>query len=224
MEIVVSLLVLLFSLTVHESAHALAAWRLGDDTALRLGRVTLNPMAHIDPVGTVLVPLSLALLHVGMMFGWAKPVPVNTLRLRNPLRDHAVIAAAGPASNLVLAVVFAVLLGLLAGAAHLQMRSGAVELGDGFAFFRMLFQYGVLLNVLLALFNLIPLPPLDGSWIMMATLKGSVAEAYARIRPYGFLLVILLMYVGLGRWLGRGVMVVGDWYLGISRLISGLFV
>lgn len=223
MEIAVSILVLLFSLTVHESAHALAALRMGDDTALRLGRVSLNPLVHIDPIGTIIVPLVMALLPGGLMFGWAKPVPVNTYRLRDPLRDHAMIAAAGPGSNLLLAAVFAVLLGVLAGVAHLQVRAGATDLGSGFVFLHMLFQYGVVLNILLALFNLIPLPPLDGSWIVMATLKGRLAEAYERLRPFGFLLVILLMNVGLGQVLWRGVNYVGAWYMEISRFIGNLF-
>ncbi len=224
MDIVVPIVVLLFSLTVHESAHALAALRMGDDTALRLGRVSLNPLVHIDPIGTILVPLVMALLPGGIMFGWAKPVPVNTFRLRDPVRDHAVIAAAGPGSNLVLAAVFAVLLGLLAGVAHLQIRGGATDLGAGFEFLRMLFQYGVLLNILLALFNLIPLPPLDGGWIARIFLKGQAAEMFERIRPFGFVVVILLMNVGLGRVLWRGVEYLGNRYLEISRFIGNLFV
>ncbi len=223
MDIAIPILVLLFSLTVHESAHALAALRLGDDTALRLGRVTLNPLAHIDPIGTIVVPLVMALLPGGIMFGWAKPVPVNTFQLRNPMRDHAIIAAAGPASNLVLAGVFAVLLGLLAGIAHQQVQSGGVTLGSGYKFLLLLFKWGVMLNILLALFNLIPLPPLDGSWIMMATLKGELADAYASLRPFGFVIVILLMNVGLGRVLYRCVIFVSEWYLQISNFVSRFF-
>jgi len=223
MDIAIPILVLLFSLTVHESAHALVALRMGDDTALRMGRVTLNPLAHIDPIGTIVVPLVMALLPGGIMFGWAKPVPVNTFQLRNPMRDHAIIAAAGPASNLVLAGVFAVLLGLLAGFAHQQVQSGAVTLGSGYTFLRLLFEWGVMLNILLALFNLIPLPPLDGSWIMMATLKGEMADAYARLRPFGFVIVILLMNVGLGRVLHRFVIFVSEWYLQISGFVSRFF-
>ncbi|MBU0741754.1 site-2 protease family protein [bacterium] len=224
MDVAIAILVLLFSLTVHESAHALAALRMGDDTASRMGRITLNPLAHIDPIGTIVVPLVMALLPGGIMFGWAKPVPVNTLRLRNPMRDHAVIAAAGPASNLVLAGVFAVLFGLLDGYAHARLQSGIVDLGAAYTFLRLLTQWGVLLNILLALFNLIPLPPLDGSWIMMAALKDELARSYARLYPYGFLLVIVLMNVGLGRLLWRGVLYVSAWYLQISNLVSRIFV
>jgi Zn-dependent protease len=222
MDVAIAILVLLFSLTVHESAHALAALRMGDDTALRMGRVTLNPLAHIDPVGTIVVPLVMALIPGGVIFGWAKPVPVNTFQLRNPLRDHAVIAAAGPASNLVLAGVFAVLLGLLAGYAHIRLEAGAVDLGTGYTFLYLLMQWGVMLNILLALFNLIPLPPLDGSWIMLATLKGDLARHYAALRPYGFMLVLLLMYLGLGRLLFKGMVHVGGWYLKISNFVNNL--
>ena len=223
MDIAIAILVLLFSLSVHESAHAAAALRMGDDTALRMGRVTLNPLAHIDPIGTIVVPVVMALLLGGMMFGWAKPVPVNTRLLGNPLRDHAIIAAAGPASNLVLAAVFAVLLGLLAGFAHLRLSAGA-ELGAAYTFLHLLFQWGVMLNILLALFNLIPLPPLDGSWILLSTLKGDLARHYASLRPYGFLLVLLLMNVGLGKVLHQGVIYFSGWYLKISNLVGSLFV
>lgn len=223
MDIPIAILVLLFSLTVHESAHALAALRLGDDTAKQLGRVSLNPLVHIDPIGTVLVPLVMALIPGGLMFGWAKPVPVNTFRLRNPMRDHAIIAAAGPVSNLLLAVVFAVLLGLLAGVTHLRLQSGATDLGEAASFLRLLFQYGILLNILLALFNLIPLPPLDGGWIMMASLRGELARAYARLRPFGFVIVLLLMNFGLGGILQRGVMSLSEWYFRLSNLVLQCF-
>ncbi len=223
MDIAIAILVLLFSLTVHEAAHALAALRLGDDTALRMGRVTLNPLAHIDPIGTIVVPVVMALLPGGLLFGWAKPVPVNTFQLRNPMRDHAIIAAAGPASNLVLAAVFAVLLGLLAAVAHHRLAAG-VELGAAYSFLHLLLQWGVLLNILLALFNLIPLPPLDGSWIMLATLKGDLARFYASLRPYGFMLVLLLMYLGLGKVIHGGVIYFSGWYMKISNLVGNLFV
>ncbi len=223
MDVAIAILVLLFSLTAHESAHALTALRMGDDTAYKMGRVSLNPLVHIDPIGTIAVPLVMALLPGGLIFGWAKPVPVNTFQLRNPLRDHAIIAAAGPASNLVLAAVFAILLGLLAGFAHLRLQTGVVELGTGFTFLQLLFLRGIQLNILLALFNLIPLPPLDGSWIMMATLRDELARAYAKLYPYGFLLVIVLMNVGLGRLLWRGVQYVSEQYLQISRFVSQFF-
>jgi Zn-dependent protease len=223
-EIVVAIIVLLFSLTVHESSHALAARQLGDDTAYRLGRVSLNPMVHIDPIGTILVPIIALLLPGGMLFGWAKPVPVNGFRLRNPLRDHALIAAAGPASNLLLALVFAVLLGIVAGFGHRGLFSGGGTAGAAGVFLRLLCQWGISLNILLALFNLIPLPPLDGGWILRAGLHGQAAELFERIRPYGFLLILVLMNVGLGAYLGGAMSRVAGIYLhlvnGLANLIS----
>jgi len=215
-DIPILIFVLVFSLVVHECAHAYAALRLGDDTALRLGRLTLNPLPHLDPVGSVLLPLLMALLPGGMMIGWAKPVPVNTNRLGNPVRDHALVAAAGPFSNLLLALAAAVLLGVVTGWGH--SHGG----GSGLQFLARLFEYGIRLNVLLALFNLIPLPPLDGSWILLAGLRGEAAAAYERLRPYGFLLVILLLNVGLGSWLGSAMRVVGQFYYRIVFQVGAL--
>ena len=221
MQTPIAILVLLFSLSFHEFAHARAALRLGDDTAQRLGRVSLNPLAHIDPVGTIIVPLVMALLPGGMIFGWAKPVPVDERRLGSPLRDQALIAAAGPVSNLLLAAVFAIGLGLTLAGGHggpLATLAG----GDVGVFLRLLCQWGISLNVLLALFNMIPLPPLDGSWIMRLALRGDARAAYERLRPYGFLMVLALMYVGLGSMLGRGVAVVGSWYLQVALAVGNL--
>ncbi len=222
MEIPIIILVLLFSVIVHECAHGLVAERLGDPTARLMGRLTLNPISHIDPVGTILVPLVLALLHVGMLFGWAKPVPVNPANLRDPARDHAKVAAAGPASNLLLALISAVLLGLLAAALGQPraMGSGAGLASNLHAFFFMLLQYGVIYNVLLALFNLIPLPPLDGSWIVMRFLHGEALLAYARLRNLGFLVLVLLLSFGPARgMLGGAVYGLANVFFGVSNFI-----
>lgn len=215
-QIPIMIFVLVLSLVVHESAHAWAALRLGDDTALRLGRLSLNPLVHLDPIGSVVLPIMMALLPGGMMFGWAKPVPVNPNRLGNPTRDHALVAAAGPLSNLLLALVAAVLLGVLTGWAHLH---GG---GDGLRFLALLFEWSIRINVLLALFNLIPLPPLDGSWIMLAGLRGEAAEAYARLRPYGFLIILLLLNVGLGGVLHAASRLVGSFYYQLVYRIGSL--
>lgn len=215
-QIPIMIFVLVLSLVIHESAHAWAALRLGDDTALRLGRLSLNPLVHLDPIGSVLLPIMMALLPGGMMFGWAKPVPVNTARLGNPVRDHALVAAAGPASNLLLALAAAVLLGVVTGWGH------AMGGGDGLRFLALLLEWGIRINIVLALFNLIPLPPLDGSWILMAGLRGEAAEAYARLRPYGFLIIILLLNVGLGAWLGSATRVVGRIYYQIVFQVGNL--
>jgi Zn-dependent protease len=220
LQIPIALFVLLISLVVHESAHAYAALRLGDDTALRMGRLTLNPVAHLDPVGSILVP-AMGLMMGGFVIGWAKPVPVNTMRLRNPIRDHAIVAAAGPASNLLLALISAILLGLLTGWAH--GNPGAAGPGDGLAFLGLLFRWGITLNVLLAVFNLIPLPPLDGSWILLTFLKGEAAEFYMRLRPYGFLLILALLFLGLRHVLWAVVDTVSGGYYDIVFAVARLF-
>jgi len=223
MDTPITLLVLLFSVVLHECAHGWVAERCGDGTAREEGRLTLNPLPHIDPVGTILVPLVLALLPGGLVFGWAKPVPINPWRLRNLRRDQALVAAAGPASNLLLAGVFALLQGVLVGLVGLP--SG--HLGGGMGadlrlFLFQMFASGIYLNVLLALFNLIPLPPLDGSWIVLRWLRGEAALAYDRIRPFGFFIVLILMNVGLGGALNRAVMAVAGRYIDLANFVLRL--
>lgn len=176
--------VLLFSLSVHEAAHAWTASRLGDPTARLLGRVSLNPGVHIDPIGTVLFPL-IAMFSNLPIIGWAKPVPVNLRRLQAPRRDFMIIAAAGPASNLAIAVVASLLWRLGAGAAG---GSDWVALVLGMA---------IQLNVLLAVFNMIPVPPLDGGNVMAGLLPPAAAVIFDRMRPWGFLILYGLMFSGL---------------------------
>lgn len=219
MEIPVLILALLFSIIVHECAHGVAALRLGDDTALRAGRLTLNPIRHIDPLGTVVVPLLMALAPGGLLFGWAKPVPVDSRRFADPRRGQAVVAAAGPASNLLLALVCAIVLGAIAGLVHVRAIQGD-QPGAALEFLRLLFWDGVRINVLLAMFNLIPIPPLDGSWILFAFLRGEAAVGYARLRPYGFLLLLGMLFVGLGGVLARVVAEVSGFYLGIALQVA----
>jgi len=181
--------VLLFSLTVHESAHAWSAWRFGDPTAQRLGRISLNPVRHIDPIGTLLLPL-VAFTTGAPIIGWAKPVPVNGHNLDNPRRDFLYIAAAGPASNLV-----------LAGLASLVMRSvpvSPIELGLGPALpVWRIASVAFELNLLLAVFNRVPIPPLDGGNVLAGLLPSGLANLYDRlIRPWGFLLLYALLLTG----------------------------
>lgn len=184
----IAFLVLVLSLTIHEAAHAVTADRLGDPTARLLGRVSLNPAVHVDPIGTLLFPL-IAMFTGIPLIGWAKPVPVNPTRLgRHWKRKFMVIAAAGPASNIVLAL-----------AAAIALRVGPVPGGLGEATLAPLavFLYRVVgLNVLLAVFNMIPVPPLDGGNVLAGVLRGPVADAYDRLRPYGFLILYALILTG----------------------------
>jgi len=188
--IVVQIIAFAVAISFHEAAHAWAADKLGDPTARQLGRVTMNPLAHIDPVMTILFPAML--IFAGLPpFGAAKPVPVDTRNLAHPLRDHAWIAAAGPISNLILAAGAIVLLRL----AFLDPVRALVP--DGVMFYvYLLLQAMLVVNLLLATFNMIPIPPLDGSWILSALLPGPVATFYRSLQPYGFILLIALMYTG----------------------------
>jgi Zn-dependent protease len=184
--------VLLFSLSVHESAHGWMAERMGDDTATRLGRVTLNPLAHIDPLGTLLIPL-LQIFWGGVpLLGWAKPTPVGAQNFRRLARGHILVAGAGPASNLILALLFT-------GALFLGLRSGVRESEP----FMAILTTGVQMNVVLALFNLVPLPPLDGSWVVSWGLPREIARVYDRVvEPYGSWILLILFATGiLGRLL-----------------------
>jgi len=179
--------VLLVSLSIHEAAHAWTADRLGDPTARALGRVSLNPLVHIDPIGTVLLPLIAAVSHLPLI-GWAKPVPVTTRNLRQPRRDFMMVAAAGPISNLLQAVVAAMVLRVLAGFAARGQAPPSVVSG--------VFYLAVEVNLLLAFFNLIPVPPLDGGNVMLGLLPPRAALAYSRLRQYGFLVLYALMLSG----------------------------
>jgi Zn-dependent protease len=191
-QFLVILPVLLLSLTIHEAAHAVTADWYGDPTARRLGRISLNPAVHVDPVGTVILPV-LGILAGGFVFGWAKPVPVNPANLAQPRRDFLVIAAAGPASNILLAIGASWLLGAV---------PGGLAAADGFAGGLATFAFAMLqLNLLLAVFNMIPVPPLDGGNVLAGLLPAALAEPYDRlVRPYGFLILLVLMATG---WLYR---------------------
>jgi Zn-dependent protease len=192
-QVLISFLVLLFSLTVHEAAHAWSADRLGDATARMLGRVSLNPAVHVDPIGTVLFPL-IALLTNLPVIGWAKPVPVNILNLRSNWREkYMVIAAAGPASNIVLAVIASLVLRAIAPTSADALERGQVSVVAPLATVLVL---ATSLNLLLALFNMLPVPPLDGGNVLAGMLRGPVGEAFERLRPYGFLILYALMLTG----------------------------
>ncbi len=190
-QVFIAFLVLLFSLTVHEAAHAWSADLCGDGTARARGRVSLNPAVHIDPVGTILFPL-IALLTNLPILGWAKPVPVDLRQLGGDWRRKFMgISAAGPASNLVIAAVAAVALRLL-GPGDLDPASGLDVRGPLTA----LCETAIYINVLLAVFNMIPVPPLDGGNVLSGLLRGPAAAAFDRLRPYGFLILYGLMFTG----------------------------
>jgi Zn-dependent protease len=188
-EIFIDFLVLLLSLAVHESAHAWTASRLGDPTGRLLGRVSLNPTVHVDPVGTILFPL-LAMLSGLPIIGWAKPVPVNARKLKSHRRDFAVIAAAGPVANLLLALVAAV------GMRFLTVAPGDIASINLSGPLGLLMATLLQLNVLLALFNLLPVPPLDGSSVLAGLVPETFAVAIDRLRPYGFIILYALILTG----------------------------
>jgi Zn-dependent protease len=175
----------LFAITVHEAAHGYVARHFGDNTAWMLGRVTLNPIKHIDPVGTILMPLLLYFATAGtFLFGYAKPVPVNFGNLRNPKRDMIWVALAGPGANLIQALLWGVLFYVLAGA------------GVSEPFFMKMCQAGILTNVVMFVFNLFPLPPLDGGRVLVGLLPYKQALLLSRVEPWGFFIVMALVISG----------------------------
>lgn len=189
-QLTIAFIVLLFSLTVHESAHAWTADRLGDPTARRLGRVSLNPLVHIDPIGTVVFPL-LAMIGNLPVIGWAKPVPVDTRNLKNARRDYLFVAAAGPTSNLLIALLASVALRMVPVApATLGEMNVSVPLAS-------ILSRALELNVLLAVFNMIPIPPLDGGTVFAGLLPNRLADLFdSLMRPYGFLILYALLLTG----------------------------
>ena len=196
-------IILIASLSFHEASHAWTANRLGDPTARLLGRLTLNPLAHIDWIGTVLFPV-LAWLSALPLIGWAKPVPVNMRHLKNPRRDFAIVALAGPVSNVVLAV----------GAAVLLKAQGGMVPDSGQTFLTSILLNAVIMNVLLAVFNLIPIPPLDGGNVLAGLVPESTAQLLDQVRPYGiFLLYALLLSGVLDRFVFPIAHSLGSWLL-----------
>src|SRR5882757_5587642 len=194
----------LLAITLHEASHGFVAHLRGDDTAWRLGRVSFNPLKHVDPFGTILLPGLLLFLHTPFLFGYAKPVPVKFGALRHPRRDMVWVAGAGPAMNIVLAIVAA----LLVHAAFLVPEAGR-------DWFLQNLEHAIVINVILAVFNMIPLPPLDGGRVAVGLLPDVLAAPLARLERYGMLIMIGLLFILplVGNQLGRDLNVVG-WLLG----------
>ncbi len=195
----------MFAITIHEAAHGYVAKYFGDNTAYSQGRVSLNPLRHIDLIGTILVPLIFLLLPGNFLFGWAKPVPVNFNALRNPKKHMLWVAAAGPVANLIMAFLWAMVLSITPSSGAFAVALQAMALA------------GIIVNVLLMLLNLLPILPLDGGRITVSLLPESAARAYAKMEPYGIVIVIALLISGI---LGR---VLGPLIEGVMQFIAQIF-
>lgn len=214
-RLVVWALPVLFAITVHETAHGWMALRLGDPTAMMLGRLSLNPIKHIDPLGTLLVP-GLLLMFGGFLFGWAKPVPITYENLRHPKRDMALVAAAGPLSNLLMALFWALVI-------QLGLKLGT---GSGVALYLVYTGVaGIFINVILMVLNLLPLPPLDGGRVAVGLLPGPLSWRFSRIEPFGFPILLLLLFTGmLGKVLWPVISVMLFLLAGASGLSGELYI
>ena len=191
-RVAISAVPLLVAITFHEVAHGLAAYKMGDRTAKDMGRLTLNPLAHIDPVGTVLMPLVLLIVSQGtFMFGYAKPVPINPYNFRNPRRDMALSAAAGPGMNIALAIASLLILRLV-----IEPLSGIIPDPIAYPLSKML-DASMYFNVFLAAINLLPVPPLDGGRVVVGFLPAEQAHTYSKIEPYGMMIVLILLVTNL---------------------------
>ena len=186
-EFILAAIPVVFAITLHEVGHGWVAKLLGDNTAEQQGRLTVNPISHVDPIGTIAVP-SLLFFTAGFLFGWAKPVPVNWMKLNKPKRDMALVALAGPAANLLM-IIFWILL------AKLVMLTFS-EQSVVFQAMLIVLKWGFLINAILLLFNLLPMPPLDGSRVVMSILPTKLAVPYAKLEAYGLIIIVVLLATG----------------------------
>ena len=187
-QIAIWTLPVIFAITVHEVAHGWVAFKLGDDTAYWLGRLTLNPLKHIDPIGTILIPVLLLVMQSPFLFGYAKPVPINWRKLRHPKRDMIWVALAGPLTNLLLAAASTLLLMVA-----MQMPSSLVWFTQPLA---LMCQASIIINLVLLVFNLIPFPPLDGGRVAVGLLPAGMSYQLSRLEPYGFMIIVVLLVMG----------------------------
>jgi len=204
-KIAVSALPIIFAITVHEAAHGYVAKYFGDMTAYQQGRITLNPIKHIDPVGTIVIP-AITLVLGGILFGWAKPVPVDFSRLRQPKKDMLWVAAAGPASNLVMIVIWALIIKF------------SVFLPSSFTLpLALMGAVGVMINTVLMVLNLLPLPPLDGGRIAVSLLPNRMAYKFAMLERYGFIILLVLLFTGV---LSK---ILNPFIVGVLTIVSKVF-
>ena len=175
-----SIMLFFLAVVIHEFAHGWMAYKLGDPTAKHSGRLTLNPIAHIDPIGTIILPLFLIVTGSPILFGWAKPIPVNFRALHNPKKDMIWVGLAGPGANIILAIIISLI----------------IKLKVAFIPFQIL-EYFMALNLVLAIFNLIPIPPLDGSRVIMGLLPAKLAYQYIQLERFGFIIIVIMLYLGL---------------------------
>jgi Zn-dependent protease len=207
-KIIIWALPVILAITVHEVAHGWAALQLGDRTAQMMGRLTLNPIKHVDPIGTLVVPGAMLML-TGFMFGWAKPVPITYQNLRNPKSDMAWVALAGPVANLTMAAMWAI----VAKLGYEFIQSG-MPIGTPMVYMAVA---GVLINSMMMIFNLLPLPPLDGGRVLVSFLPGPLAWKVEKIEPYGIFILVGLLYLGLGK------LVLWPLITGFFTLLAALF-
>ena len=183
MQFILILSIFFFAVIIHEYAHGWIAWKLGDWTAKNAGRLTLNPLAHIDPIGTIFLPLLLLATRSPVVFGWAKPVPVNFHSLGNPKKDMIWVGLAGPAANILFAILLSFILKFFVLTGNLLLKE--------------VITTAIIINLVLAIFNILPIPPLDGSRVVMGMLPRELAIRYAKLEPYGFIIIFGLLYLGL---------------------------